>query len=139
MTSTYNDIRAIIEGKVTEEMCNPAPYPVAFQNVPFVPPNNSPWVECLITFGDNAYATLLSPSTGMNRHNGVLILNIFAPIGIGAGESYAIGERLKDVFDRQTFSGIIFDAASGPAQAQPATPESFFQTRLSISFQAYLE
>ena len=36
MTSTYNDIRAIIEGKVAEEMANPAPYPVAFQNVPFI-------------------------------------------------------------------------------------------------------
>ena len=139
MTSTYNDIRAIIEGKVAEEMANPAPYPVAFQNVPFTPPNNSPWVECLITFGDNAYATLVGPSPGFNQHNGLVLLNIFSPVGVGSGENYDIGERLKDGFDRQTFSGIIFDAASGPAQVLPGEPASYFQTRLSITFEAYLE
>jgi len=124
---------------VLEEMENPAPYPVAFQNVPFTPPNNSPWVNCSVTFGDSAYATILGPSTGYNRYSGVVILDIFSPIGIGSGDNYDIGGRLKQVFDRQAFGNIVFDAASGPAQVQPATPESFFQTRLSISFQAHLE
>jgi hypothetical protein len=139
MTSTYNDIRAAIEGRVAAEMQNPTQYPVAFQNVPFTPPNNSSWVKCLITFGDNAYATLVEPSPGFNRHNGLVLLNIFSPVGVGPSENYDIGERLKNIFDRQTFSGIIFDAASGPAQVLPGQPESFFQTRLSITFEAYLE
>lgn len=139
MTSTYNDIRAIIEGRVKTEMQKPAPYPVAFQNVPFEPPNNSPWLECFVTFGDNAYATLAAPATGFNRHNGILLINIFSPIGVGAGKNYEIAERLKNVFDRKTFDGIIFDAASGPTQVSPSVTESYFQTRLNITFEAYLE
>lgn len=139
MTSTYNDIRAIIEGKIAAEMENAPPYPVAYQNVPFTAPNNLPWVEVFVTFGDNSYATLVEPSPGFNRHNGLVLINIFSPIGVGSGDNYEIGERLKDVFDRQTFSGIIFDAASGPSQVLPAEPESYFQTRLSITFEGYLE
>lgn len=138
MTSTYNDIRAAIEGRVATEMAIAPVYPVSYQNVPFTPPNNTPWLQVFIRFGDNAYATLLSPATGMNRQNGVLTVNVFTPVGAGAGANFTIAERVKDLFDRQTVSQIIFDAASGPAQVTPASPEPYFQTQLTITFEAYL-
>ena len=93
----------------------------------------------LIRFGDNAYATLQGPSTGFNRHNGTLVVNIFTPIGTGAGANLTIGERVKDLFDRAKFSSIIFDPASGPAPVTPAAPEAFYQTQLTATFEAYLD
>ena len=40
MSSTFNDVRAAIEGRIATEMAlNPA-YPVSYQNAPFTPPNN---------------------------------------------------------------------------------------------------
>ena len=45
MTSTYNDIRAAIEGRIATEMALSPSYPVAYQNVPFTPPNNLPWLQ----------------------------------------------------------------------------------------------
>jgi hypothetical protein len=135
MTSTYNDVRSAIEGRIATELAKSPAYPVAYGNTPFTPPNNAPWVQAQLRFGDNSYATLKS----FNRQNGTLVLNVFTPIGNGAAANYTIAERLKDLFDRATVSGIIFDAASGPAVVTPASPEPYFQTQLTITFEAYLD
>jgi hypothetical protein len=140
MSSTYNDVRAAIEGRIATEMAIPPVYPVSYANIPFTPPGNAPWLQVLIRFGDNAYATLQpTGGVGFNRQNGVLIVNIFTSIGVGAAANYTIAERIKDKFDRAKFSSIIFDAASGPLQVTPATPEAYFQTQLTATFEAYLE
>lgn len=139
MSSTYNDVRAAIEGRIATEMALSPVYPVSYQNVPFTPPNNTPWVQAFIRFGDNSYATLLGPSTGFNRQTGTLVVNIFTPQGQGTAANFTIAERIKDKFDRAKFSSIIFDAASGPAQVTPAAPEPYFQTQLTATFEAYLD
>jgi len=139
MSSTYNDVRAAIEGRIATELALAPAYPVSYQNVPFTPPNNTPWVQVFIRFGDNTYATLLGPSTGFNRQTGTLVINVFTPQGQGAAANFTIAERIKDLFDRAKFSSIIFDAASGPAQVTPAAPEPYFQTQLTATFEAYLD
>jgi hypothetical protein len=139
MSSTLNDVRAAIEGRIATQMAVAPVYPVSYENVPFTPPNNSPWIQASIRFGDNAYATLLGPSTGFNRQNGTLVINVFTPVGSGSGANFTIAERIKDLFDRAKFSSIIFDAASGPAQITPASPEPYYQTQLTATFEAYLD
>jgi hypothetical protein len=140
MSSTYNDVRAAIEGRIATEMAIAPIYPVSYQNVPFSPPNNTPWLQVFIRFGDNAYATLRPiGSSGFNRQNGTLVVNVFTPVGVGAGANFTIAERVKDLFDRRTVSGIIFDAASGPAQVAPASPEPYYQTQITITFEAYVD
>ena len=139
MSSTLNDVRAAIEGRIATEMALAPVYSVSYENVPFTPPTNSPWIQAAIRFGDNAYATLLGPSTGFNRQNGTLVINVFTPVGSGTGANLTIAERIKDLFDRAKFSSIIFDAASGPAQVTPASPEPYYQTQLTATFEAYLD
>jgi hypothetical protein len=140
MSSTYNDVRAAIEGRIATEMAIAPIYPVSYQNVPFSPPNNTPWLQVFIRFGDNAYATLRPiGSSGFNRQNGTLVVNVFTPVGVGAGANFTIAERVKDLFDRRTVSGVIFDAASGPAQVAPASPEPYYQTQVTITFEAYVD
>ena len=135
MTSTYNDIRAAIEGRIAAELAKAPVYPVSYQNIPFTPPNNSPWLQVFLRLGDNAYATLKS----FNRQNGVLVVNVFTPVGAGTAANFTIAERVKDLFDRAKFSSIIFDAASGPSQVVPAAPEPYYQTQLTITFEAYVD
>jgi hypothetical protein len=135
MSSTYNDVRAAIEGRIAAEMAKSPVYPVSYQNVPLTPPNNAPWVQVFIRFGDNNYATL----TSFNRQTGTLVINVFTPQGQGAAANFTIAERLKVLFDRLTLSGIIFDAASGPAQVVPAAPEAYYQTQVTITFEAYVD
>jgi hypothetical protein len=140
MSSTLNEVRAAIEGRIATQMAIAPVYPVSYQNVPFTPPNNTPWLQVFIRFGDNAYATLLpTGNVGFNRQNGTLVVNIYTPVGVGPAANLTIAERIKDLFDRVTVSGVIFDAASGPAQVTPASPEPYFQTQLTITFEAYLD
>lgn len=139
MSSTYNDVRAAIEGRIATELALSPAYQVSYQNVPFTSPNNTSWVQVFIRFGDNNYATLLGPSTGFNRQTGTLVVNVFTPQGQGTAANFTIAERIKDKFDRAKFSSIIFDAASGPAQVTPASPEPYFQTQLTATFEAYLD
>jgi hypothetical protein len=140
MSSTYNDVRAAIEGRIAAEMAALPAYPVSYQNVPFTPPNHTPWVQVFIRFGDNNYATLLpTGGVGFNRQTGTLVMNVFTPQGQGAAVNFGIAERLKDLFDRVKLSSIIFDAASGPAQVVPAAPEAYYQTQVTITFEAYLD
>ena len=140
MSSTYNDIRAAIEWRIAAELAKAPVYPVSYQNVPFTPPNNTTWLQVFLRLGDNAYATLLpTGGVGFNRQNGVLVVNVFTPIGVGAAANFTIAERIKDLFDRARFSSIIFDPASGPAQVTPAAPEPYYQTQLTITFEAYVD
>jgi len=140
MSSTYNDLRAAIEGRIAAELAKAPTYPVSYQNVPFTPPNNTPWLQAFIRFGDNAYATLLpTGGVGFNRQNGTLVVNVFTPTGAGTATNFTIAERVKDLFDRAKFSSIIFDPASGPAQVTPAAPEPYYQTQLTATFEAYVD
>ena len=136
---SYNAIRAAIEGRIATEMAASPTYPVSYQNVPFTPPNDTPWLQVFIRFGDNNYATLLAPGTGFNRQTGTLVVNVFTPQGLGTAANFTIAERIRALFDRLTLSGIIFDAASGPAQVVPAAPEPYYQTQLTVTFEAYLD
>ena len=67
MTSTYNDVRAVIEGRIATEMANSPAYEVAFPNAAFTPPTDAPWLSVDIQFGDNTYVTLLAPTTGLTK------------------------------------------------------------------------
>ena len=126
--NTINEIRTAIEARLATEMANAPAYTVAFQNVPFTPPNNTSWVQSSITFGTHESATLQAPTSGYNKHNGELIVNVFTPQGAGSGANYTIAERIKDLFHRQTVSQIIFGDTVGPSQVSPASPQPFFQT-----------
>jgi hypothetical protein len=138
MTSTYNDVRAVIEGRLATEMASSPAYQVAYANTAFTPPTDAPWLSVQVNFGDNAYFTLQAPTTGTNRQSGVVVVDIFGDVGIGAASAFTIAERVKDLFDRKTVSGVIFDAASGPNQIASGLSDSFFQVQVSVSFDAYL-
>lgn len=139
MSSTYNDVRQAIEARISTEMAESPAYQVSYENVPFTPPNNSTWVKVQVRFGANNYGTLLGPTTGSNIQSGVVVIGVFSPIGVGTGDNFTVAERLKDLFDRKTVSQIIFDAADGPAIVEAAAPESFFQTELAITFNAFVQ
>lgn len=145
---SLNLIRSAIEGRIAAEFASAPIISVCYQNVPFVPPNNSSFIQIFINFGDQAYLTLLSPSTGMNRVNGVLTANIFTPRAVGTGANITIAQRFIDLFSRVYLSNIKFDPANGPAaveasvnetgiSAQTALAASFYQTQVVISFEAY--
>ena len=94
------------------------------------------WIKCKSVGESNA--TLIGPSwqqsPGRHRRD-----YYFQPHCVGTGDNFTLAERLKDLFDRKTVSQIVFDAANGPAIVEAGAPESFFQTELAITFNAFVQ
>ena len=137
---TYDDIRSIIEKRLANEFAKSPNYEISWENVDFTPPNNTIWLQAFLRYGDSAYMTMLSPSSsGMDRQNGTLTINVFSPVGTGMASNLTVCARVKSLFNRVNLSdGIRFDAASGPNIVTPSQPPSFIQNQLTVTFEAYI-
>lgn len=139
---SLNTIRSNIENRIATEFAAAPAIQVAYQNVPFTPPNNASWIQTQILWGDSAYLTVLTSATrgtgeGFDRRNGVLSFDIFTPRGQGPGAGLTIAQRCIDLFSRLQLQNIKFDPANGPVTAQSPVPEGFFQTQVTIAFEAF--
>lgn len=137
---SYNTIRALIEQRLAAEFTAQPSYPISWENVNFDPPNDAPWLQVFIRYGDAGYMTMLAPANaGMDRQNGTLTINIFTPIGFGMSANLAIADRAKALFNRVNLpEGLKFDPASGPQLVSPAQPGSFVQTQTTVTFESYI-
>lgn len=134
---SLNTIRAAIEGRIATEFAAAPVIPVSYQNVPFTPPNNSSFIQVFVGFGDQNYLTLLAPATGFNRVNGALTVNVFSPRGVGPGANLTIAQRVIALFSRLSLQNIRFDAANGPNAITTPSPEGFYQTQVTVTFEAF--
>ena len=51
--------------------------------------------------------------------------------------NYVIGKRIRDLYNRQVVSGVVFDPVNGPTPVANPEPEGFFQTQIRMTFEAY--
>ena len=133
-----NTVRATIEARVATELASSPAIPVVFHNMSFDSSAVTTFVQCLTTFGESNYLTLGNAS-GQNRVNGIVVFNIFTPQGIGSGDNYTIGKRLRDLYNRITVSSVIFDSPIGPEVVDNPNPEGQFQTQLRMTFEIFEE
>ena len=136
--TNLNTVRAAIEGRIATELALSPAIPVVFHNMSYDSSAVTTFVQCLTTFGESNYLTLGSAS-GTNQVNGIVVLNIFTPQGIGSGDNYTIGKRLRDLYNRITVSDVIFDSPIGPEVIDSPTPEGQFQTQLRMTFEIFEE
>lgn len=129
-----NDVRQVVEERVNTELASSPAIPVVFNNVPYSP-SDSKWVQCLVNFGSNTYITLGGTSGSANMIDGIVVLNIFSEIGLGAGDNLEIATRLRNLFNRVIVSGIYFDAANGPDMQETSSPANYFQSQIRITFE----
>ena len=134
-----NTVRSTVEGRLATELANTPAVPVVFHNMPYEPTPNSSWVQCLVTFGENEYLTHGGTSNSRNRLFGALTINIFSAAGVGPGANYVIGDRIRDLYNRVTVSGVFFDAPTGPEVLASPNPEGYFQTQVRVTFESIEE
>ena len=133
-----NTVRSTIESRVITELSLAPPISVIFNNMFFDSDTATTFVQCLTTFGESNYLTQ-GNADGLNRVNGIVVFNIFTPQGIGSGDNYTIGKRLRDLYNRITVSSVIFDAPIGPEVVDNPNPEGQFQTQLRLTFEIFEE
>ena len=128
-----NTIRKTIEQRLQTEL-NEAPIiPIVFNNMPFESITEESFIQCLTSFGAGRYL-----GNGINSVVGLVVLNVFTQEGVGIGANYTICKRLRDLYNRQTVSDVIFDSPVGP-EVLTSSPEGKMQTQLRITFEIFEE
>ena len=128
-----NTIRKTIEQRLQTELDEAPIIPIVFNNMPFESISQETFVQCLTAFGGRRYL-----GNGINSVVGLIVLNVFKQEGVGIGANYTICKRLRDLYNRQTVSDVIFDSPVGP-EVLTSSPEGKLQTQLRITFEIFEE
>ena len=131
-----NTVRQTIEARLATELASSPAIPVVFNNQPFDSTTQDTFVQCVTSFGSGSYLTMGGSANSTNTVVGLILLNIFTEEGIGAGTNYVIGKRLRDLYNNNTVSNVIFDSPIGP-EVFTSSPEGKFQTQVRITFEIY--
>jgi len=131
-----NTVRSTIEARLSTELASSPAIPVVFSNQPFDATSNESFVQCEVSFGSGEITSQGNQTDANTLIVGLLTLNVFTEQGIGSGGNFTICKRLRDLYNRITVSGVIFDAVVGPEiLTQP--PEGKFVTQIRITFETY--
>tara|TARA_R100000697_G_scaffold6024_1_gene11402 strand:- start:617 stop:1045 length:429 start_codon:yes stop_codon:yes gene_type:complete len=131
-----NTVRATIESRLNDEFKIGPLIPIVFNNTPFDASTVDKYIQCVTSFGSSEYLTQGTDSSSTNLIVGLITFNIYTKQGVGSGENFAIGKRLRDLFNRITVSDVRFDPPIGPEIFQ-SSPEGKFQTQIRITFELY--
>ena len=133
-----NTVRSTIEARLSTELASSPAIPVVFSNQPFDATSNESFVQCEVSFGSGEITSQGDSTNANTIIVGLLSLNVFTEQGIGSGSNFTICKRLRDLYNRITVSGVIFDAIVGPEiLSQP--PEGKFVTQMRITFETFEE
>ena len=137
--TNLNTVRSTIETRIRNEFRTGQPIPIVFNNVPFDASTVDQYIQCITSFGSSAYLTQQAPNSSTTATNlvvGLVTCNIYTKQGLGAGQNFIIGKRVRDLFNRITVSDVRFDPPVGP-EVLESTPEGKFQTQVRITFELY--
>ena len=131
-----NTVRSTIEARLATELASSPAIPVVFNNMTFDSTAEDTFVQCITSFGAGEYLTMGGTTDSDNNVVGLVLLNVFTEIGLGAGSNFTICKRLRDLYNRVTVSNVIFDSPVGP-EILTSSPEGKFQTQIRITFNIY--
>ena len=132
-----NTVRQTIEARLATELSSSPAIPVVFNNMPFDSSAQDSFVQCTTSFGSGSYLTQ-GDASGTNSIVGLIVLNVFTNSGIGSGTNFTICKRLRDLYNKETVSNVIFDSPVGP-EVLSQSPEGKFQTQIRITFEIFEE
>lgn len=108
---------------------NWATTPVAFENVKFNPPNDSPWVKLRIF--ENSVNRINIGSPGFHRAQGTIIVEIYTLLGTGSNTGRSYADTIAAIFRDAQFNGITCREASVEIAGEI---NGWWQTNVSIPF-----
>jgi len=132
-----NTVRQTIEARLATELASSPVIPVVFNNMPFDSSAQDSFVQCTTSFGAGSYLST-GDGSGTNSIVGLIVLDVFTNSGIGSGTNFTICKRLRDLYNKETVSNVIFDSPVGP-EVLSQSPEGKFQTQIRITFEIFEE
>ena len=129
MSSGYASELQAIESRFATEWNDRTP--VAYHNVPFVPPENppAPWVRLTVLSGQSSQASM--GDTALFRHSGVIDVTVFVPAGTASKGARELVDAVAEIFRRKQFSGITCRA---PGFGDVGVRDGWYQINVSFPF-----
>jgi hypothetical protein len=120
---SYEAERLSIETKLDDNWMTT---PIAYENVSFNPPSNSPWIRLFIINGDSGYNTLNS-----FRYVGVVTIQVFTPQNGGTNTARKYADTISAIFRGKEFDGLIFRASTVKSVG---ISDGWYQVNVTIPF-----
>ena len=79
--------------------------PVAYQNVPFTPPDDQVYVRLAVAPGSSQLVGLGRPK--LHRHQGSIIAQVSVASGTGGSAALALADRVVGLFRDQVIGGLV--------------------------------
>lgn len=130
----YESERAAIETRWRDQWGSRTP--THYEGTPFEPPRNGSWARITIRNGDAMQLERGGPGDpSVFRHSGVVIINLFAPLGKGSSAVRQLADAACAVFRKWrtgTVPDILF-AAPYPI-AEPIQDDVWFRLTVNCPF-----
>lgn len=110
MSLTFREARNEIL-KVFKDVWDATGYPAVYTDVPdTVTPSNCVWARVTLRHGEGGQASLTGPENGEQRwyNDGVVFVQIFAPVGDGSSLAYDAAQLVVNAFRDANGSEVWF-------------------------------
>lgn len=104
--------------------------PTAWPNVEFVAPAGVLWLRPTVIWGMGVLHTMWPER--QNLVLGIFQVSVFAPLAEGAGLALAVGDQVRDLYNRADLGAVRCNAAGGPV-VLPVDPP-WYSLAVSIPF-----
>ena len=123
---SFSTARRDIENRLSD---NWATTPIAWENVPFVPPNDEAWISLSIFEDDVRRITIGNPGT--HRVMGIITISINIPESTGTKLARDHADSLAPIFRDKQFNGITCREAK---LGNGGTKDGWYTMVLSVPF-----
>ena len=132
MASSLAEIRSSIRVRWNDEIRGGHLLDTQYDNQNFTPPVDNLWCRLSIRFGVSRQISF-SATVSRFRYPGVIIAQLFLPIGLGDGLLTEMADNINDSFRSKDAGGVIYWT---PYINSIGVFEGFWQENVTIPFQA---
>jgi hypothetical protein len=109
---SWSAIANIVRSRFKTQIADVESLVTQYDNQSLDNPDNEIWCRLTIKSGETTQESIGSPSSNRDRTSGVMIAQLFAPIGKGDGELKELADVIRAAFKRVTQDGVTFKTPS---------------------------
>lgn len=128
---SWSAIANTIRSRFETQIATPESLVTQYDNQSLDNPDNEIWCRLTIKSGETTQESIGAPSSNRDRTSGVMIAQLFAPIGKGDGDLKELAETIRAAFKRVTQDGVTFRT---PSIYEQGTREGMWQINVVCPF-----
>lgn len=109
---TSEAIANAIRSRFKTQVADVLSLPTQYDNHKLDNPDNAQWCRLNIKCGETFQVSIGAPGTQRDRTHGVVIAQLFGPVGAGDGALREIADAVRVAFRRVTDAGVTFATPS---------------------------